>query len=54
MVRSVPPAAHRQARVSAAVDQGRQWPEPEKQDQKNGEAAPHLKPMLPDTERQKK
>ena len=49
-VRPVPAAARWQARVRAAVDQGRQWPEPEKQHEKNGEAAPHLKLMLADTQ----
>ena len=51
MVRAVPPAARWQARVRAAIDEGRQRPEPEKQDEENGEAAPHLKFMLADTER---
>jgi hypothetical protein len=50
VVRPVPPAARRQACVRAAVDEGRQRPQPEKQHEKNGEAAPHLKPMLADGE----
>ena len=51
VMRTVPAAARWQARVSAVVDEGRQRPEPEEQDEENGEAAPHLKFMLADTER---
>jgi hypothetical protein len=50
-MRTVPAAARWQARVSAVVDEGRQRPEPEEQDEENGEAAAHLKLMLADTER---
>jgi len=50
-VRAVPAAARGQGRVRAAVDEGRQWPQPEEQGQKNGEAAPHLHIMLADTKR---
>jgi hypothetical protein len=53
MVRAVPPAARWQARVRAAIDEGRQRPEPEKQDEENGEAAPHLKLMLADTQQRR-
>lgn len=51
VVRPVAAAARRQARVLAAVDKGRQRPESEKQNQEDGEAAPHLKLMLADNDR---
>jgi hypothetical protein len=50
VVGSVPPATCGQARVSAAVDQGRERPQTEEQDKKNGEAALHLKIMLAEAE----
>ncbi len=50
VVRSVPAAARRQACVRAAVDEGRQRPESEEQDQEDGEAAPHQNPMLADSQ----
>jgi hypothetical protein len=51
VVHPVPPATGRQACVFAAVDKSRQRPESEEQNQKDGEAAPHLKLMLAETDR---
>jgi hypothetical protein len=48
---TVPPATRRQACVFGAIRQSRKRTQPEEQNQKNGEATPHLHIMLPDTER---
>ena len=48
VMRPVPAAARRQARVLAAVDKRRQRSQPEKQNQEDGEAALHLELMLAD------
>jgi hypothetical protein len=52
-MRSVPSAAWRQARVFDAVDEGGQRTESEKQDEEDGEGAPHLDIMLADAERRR-
>jgi hypothetical protein len=51
MVRAVPSATRRQARVVGAFRQSRQRAQPEEQDKKNGETAPHLQFMLAGSER---
>jgi hypothetical protein len=49
MVRSVTAAARREARVVfAGWEHSRKRPQPEKQNQKNGNPAPHLEMMLHD------
>jgi hypothetical protein len=47
----VPPAARGQTCILAAVNEGRQRSQPEEQDQEDGEAAPHLRFMLAQTEK---
>jgi hypothetical protein len=46
VVSSVPAATGWQACTLAAIDESRQRPEAEKQDEKNGESAPHLNLMI--------
>jgi len=48
MVRSVPPAAWRKTAVLSAVNQGRQRPQSEEQQEDDGEATPHLRLILAD------
>ena len=49
MMRTVSAAAGRQARiVIAGWEYGRERPEPEEQNQENGDSTPHLEPMLHD------
>jgi hypothetical protein len=50
-MRSVTAAAGRQARVViAGWEHGRKRPEPEDQNQEDGNPAPHLEPMLHDNQ----
>jgi len=48
-MRAVPPATNRQASVFGAFRQCRKRTQPEEQNQKNGEATPHLQSMLAGT-----
>ena len=46
MVRSMAAAAGRQARIVAGIESGRKRPQPEEQNEEDGERAPHLGSIL--------
>ena len=48
VMRTVPPAAGRQAGIVAGLERSRERPQPEEQQQQDGENTPHLTPMLHD------